>query len=209
MSSEHVNTLLCFLDIETTGKNRQKDELWSCSFQIDLIEGSETNPIIKIESVSPLQTFVIKHSKFASTWVLNNTDYLQYFELSGDTKQNTEVEYKEQHQFIQGFLKRLEKLKQEYNAKMFLVGANPAFDNSFLERLKNEFLPEEEMPWDFHLIDIEQMCYASSCRTNLKPPSLAKCVEIILGRRLDKNYTHNSQEDVLNTKEVFYKLLLG
>lgn len=201
--------LFCFLDVETTGENKYRDEIWSCSYQIDFIEIENKNGwnVLSHAPNTYLQTYIVAHQPLASPWVINNTEYLNHFLHNGNSKNVDETLCKVD--FIQTFLAYLEKQKQLNNCKMYLVGANPAFDNCFLERLKNEYFPEEEMPWDFHLIDIEQMAYAKSCKTILKPPSLAKCLELTTGRKLEKHYIHDSKEDVKNTREVFYKILLG
>src|SRR5580692_4961743 len=140
MSQPETKALFCFLDVETTGKNKYKDELWSCSYQIDLIKLKQ-EPIYgnaskyEIELDTDLKEYILFHNRIASPWVINNTKYSKYFNYKCEPcRIKEDTQYWEQLEFIQEFLRNLEKQKQLNNCKIFLVGANPAFDNCFLER---------------------------------------------------------------------------
>lgn len=88
-----------------------------------------------------------------------------------------------------------------FDVPVHLVGANPAFDHAFLDMAYKKL--GWQVPYHFHLIDIEAGAYFLMGLD--RPPTLGG-ISKALGVQRDNSKPHTSDEDVRETREMYYHL---
>lgn len=170
------NALYLFLDTETTGLNRNRDQIWSLSWTLDTPGG---NTLSKVDSF-------IHHMAQPSQWVKDNTAYEAVKEtLPMIGWKHIWEAYK------------LLKSQIPKDRKVYLVGANPWFDDQMLVKCDPRF----SKLYDYHKIDVENMTMALFDLVN--PPRLDEVLTIL---SIPHPERHGSRVDCDLARDAFYKL---
>jgi oligoribonuclease (3'-5' exoribonuclease) len=170
-----MKTAYLFLDLETTGLDPVVDQITEIAY---ILEAGE-------ESCS--DEAIIQHSKLPHEFILKSMNYIERILKAPDKKFL--------HAVVGPMLQRIKGLK-EHGWTTHLVGANPAFDHSFL---KAALVPDS---YHYRLIDVE--CLTMQALGLDSPPGLSKCTELL---SLPKNERpHEAMGDVLEARAVFHAL---
>lgn len=157
-----------FLDLETTGLESEVDQITEVAWKF---LGEE------------LRSYIVKHDRIPGEWSLKKTDYIQRILLSNQKEDFTQV---------MGWLSYDIRKKV---SPVYLVGANPAFDHSFLAKAGVR-------GYHYRLIDVEVM--AMQALHLIEPPGLKDCLKM-LGLP-ENNAAHTASGDVLAVEMVFKHL---
>jgi len=165
-----------FLDLETTGLDGRTNQITEIGWIFDYKNTSVEN-----------QAFV-KHSQVPDEYILKNMDYIDRI-LKSWPKHDLKIEV--------DLLNDAIKIAEELVGKghVYLVGANPTFDHSFLKSAG-------VTGYSYHLIDVETLTMQAFHLSS--PPGLYKCIEL-LGVPPNE-LSHSAMGDVRATRNVFYAL---
>jgi DNA polymerase III epsilon subunit-like protein len=181
----------CFLilDLETTGLDPEVDQI--TEFAYDLID--QSGQTLRWDMGLRKGHGVVKHDRLPNEWVLTKSDYLARI-LPAQDKLST-------RRLLQIIYAEINANCEVPPSQVHLVGANPAFDHAFLEKIRrfHGFSPI----YSHRLIDVEARAAGRlGLATN---PSLAQCAKLLGIPASDA--PHTAQGDVALTKQIFLTLL--
>lgn len=172
-----------FLDLETTGLDPHRDQVTECAWKDDA--GRSFHRFVD-HSVPPTQ------------WVLDKTDYL--------TRIKSAAKKIPQTLFIAYLQNTCDMLKAEHggNAQVYLVGANPTFDDSFICELTAGY-----RPYNYHLICIETVVLGYLLGKGLpvpkkeRVPRTLKTLRSLVGIEGENPEPHTAQADADEVKLIW------
>lgn len=177
IADPHAQPAYLFLDIETTGLDESVDEITEIAY---ILAGPSIPKTVSYQAI-------LQHTSFPTAWVLENTDYLQRILRAPKTPLSSALLN------LHGDLQRA----SSFCGKVYLVGANPSFDDRFLRAAARK----ENIVLGYHhrLIDVEVLVMG---RINLtEPPSLSRCSTLLQSARNDT--PHTAMADVEEARRVF------
>lgn len=180
-----MNVAYLFLDLETTGLDRMIDEPWSMAYTLETAE----------RKIIAERAMYLVHTAKPSEFTLQDREYRRVFVERIGQAMPIGVKY--------AMLLLLHDLFAIPEHKVYLVGANPSFDDAFMSRMR---LVGEERWYDYHLIDIEAVAlgYAGLGRV-LAPPRLKDIAELIGLPKIDKT-PHQAYADKELVRTFFWRI---
>jgi DNA polymerase III epsilon subunit-like protein len=172
-----------FLDIETTGLDVGVDEIIEIAWVPD--EGT------------PYSAFV-EHQRIPNEWVLKKTDYTTRILGAKREWKPAVLVLKELSQACKNLCVDRNFVRQ---ADVYLVGANPAFDDRFLRAAYRIF--DAEPPYHYHLIDVEAMAMQEF---GWPAPRRIKDLRATLGIEGENPAPHTALGDAMEAKVIFEAL---
>ncbi len=171
----NTKTAYLFLDLETTGLNPLVDQITEIAY---ILEAG--NDVCSDEAI-------IQHSRLPNEFILKSMNYVNRI-LKNPNKKNL-------YEVVGLMLQRIRGLK-ENGFTTHLVGANPAFDHSFLRAACIQD------SYHYRMIDVEVLTMQELGLDS--PVGLYKCTELL---GLPKNEkAHEAMGDVIETRAVFCEL---
>ena len=167
-----------FLDIETTGLNPQSDQVTEIAWRLDY-HGN-------VKKQDQEFCALIQHDVTPCKWRLEKTDYVER------RKDGVSSEIA-----LSDALATLKEHCGQACSTVYLVGANPTFDHGFIAR---HFSPT---PYHYHLIDIENL--AMQAFGLPFPPAMWE-ISKLLGIPRSNDAPHTAMADVMETRDLFYRL---
>lgn len=167
-----------FIDIETTGASRLRDEIWQLAW---IVDKNDASPVER--------SYFVEHSCKPNQWVLENTSYKS---IEADSWQPLNI--------VAQTLLDDANVDRGNGRTVLLVGANPSFESTFLSRI---FEPLNTiLPWDYRFLDVESLL-AGALRLPFVPSLKESCA--ILGIAYPSN-AHDALSDARITREVFRRI---
>jgi hypothetical protein len=181
------------LDTETTGLDKNSDEIWNISYIIDDTEGYCVE-----------RTFFLQHTAEPSAFTLADPTYRRIF-VDPDTRADIIVDSPVE---VIRVLSRDCSDARSGAEELLLVGARPWFDDAFLQVWRDRF--GVTTPWWSHeLIDIENMAFAIGGASELgKPPRLKEISEILGFQKIERT-PHSAEADRILSRKFFWAMMDG
>lgn len=187
---------VAFIDTETCGLNPDRHPIWEIAVIVDEVEHLWTQEIYG---------GMMDWQRFADRWVLENTRIVSDYDPLQSMSPKQSVE-------------RFAELTRD----RYLVGANPAFDESRLARSWRAWHQADwNPPWKYRLYDVESMLVGYARGLDLDEfkggvPGLRECAAFFgtewygeQGIELDEASHHTALGDARVVKAIFEKIMGG
>lgn len=186
------NIALCYLDLETTGLDLVRDSLYEIALEVELVDESmsTSGPIFTYD------TFVkLPPNAHVSEWTKQSANYKSY-SLMADHHPSRETAAVYIYESL-----RMAKVLHDIQ-EFYIVGANPKFDQEFLER----FLKASgfvSSPFRFRAINIEER--VAQKLHILEPPGLKECYNLV--GLTEPFQAHSAKGDRDAVQRIMHKLM--
>jgi hypothetical protein len=178
------------LDLETTALDVNRDEIWEASYILDNADGVE---LLRRE-------FLVEHHTQPVPWVLEKTHYREKF--TADFKPTPgQAPLITADALIEHVSEAVASAAVDV---VYLVGANPAFDDRFLRKIRDRIEARNgvRLPWYYHQpLDVSP--YAAGAYRWPAPRNLTETAIALGILSADGDRVHGSHPDVELSRAVF------